>query len=141
MGWLGLIISHHRIIILITSNYSDSFSLKSIKNIELIICHFHLSIINQCIINCFNFCMIFGFLLTSDFQAQLMFDYNNTQLNAFMIKLILPFSIDFELFQRLLLAQKHSKVLKTICFCLMFNFYVRYKRNFYLLHCTFVPIH
>ena len=28
-----------------------------------------------------------------------------------------------------------------LCFCLMFNFYVRYKRNFYLLHCTFVPIH
>lgn len=27
---------------------------------------------------CFTFCMIFGFLLNSDFQAQLMFDYNNT---------------------------------------------------------------
>ena len=67
MGWLGLIISHHRIIILITSNYSDSFSLKSIKNIELIICHFH-----------YPLALILGFLLTSDFQAQLMFDYNNT---------------------------------------------------------------
>ena len=74
MGWLGLIISHHRIIILITSNYTDSFSLKSLKNIELILCHFHY----QLAINCFNFCMIFSFLLTSDFQAQLMFGYNNT---------------------------------------------------------------